>query len=57
LTLGIILLEGSAGLLFKGDGKVGRLKSWDYKNIPSHIKHGVELTDPAHGNSLVVNPL
>ncbi len=42
----VILLKGSAGLLFEGDEKVVRLKSGDYINIPSHTKHRVEWTDP-----------
>jgi len=42
----VILLKGSAGLLFEGDEKVLVLKSGDYINIPSHTKHRVEWTDP-----------
>jgi len=42
----VILLKGSAGLLFEGDEKAVRLKSGDYINIPSHTKHRVEWTDP-----------
>lgn len=42
----IILLKGSAGLLFEGDEKVVVLRSGDYINIPLHSKHRVEWTDP-----------
>lgn len=42
----VILLKGSAGLLFEEDGKVVILKPGDYINIPSHTKHRVEWTDP-----------
>ena len=42
----VLLLRGSAGLLFKGDEKVVVLRPGDYINIPSHIKHRVEWTDP-----------
>ena len=41
----VILLKGSAGLLFEEDGKVVILKPGDYINIPSHTKHRVEWTD------------
>jgi len=42
----VILLKGSAGLLFEGDEKAVVLRSGDYINIPSHTKHRVEWTDP-----------
>ena len=42
----VILLKGSAGLLFEGHEKVVVLKPGDYINIPSHTKHRVEWTDP-----------
>lgn len=42
----VILLRGSAGLLFEGHKKVVVLKSGDYINIPSHVRHRVEWTDP-----------
>ena len=42
----IILLKGSAGLLFEGDEKAVVLRPGDYINIPSHTKHRVEWTDP-----------
>jgi cupin 2 domain-containing protein len=42
----VILLKGSAGLLFEGHEKVVVLRSGDYINIPSHTKHRVEWTEP-----------
>ncbi len=42
----VILLKGSAGLLFEGDEKAVVLRPGDYINIPSHTKHRVEWTDP-----------
>ena len=42
----VILLKGSAGLLFEGHEKVVVLRPGDYINIPSHTKHRVEWTDP-----------
>ena len=42
----IILLKGTAGLLFEGHEKAVILRSGDYINIPSHRKHRVEWTDP-----------
>jgi len=41
----VILLKGSARLLFEGDNKVIVLNRGDYINIPSHTKHRVEWTD------------
>lgn len=42
----VILLKGSAGLLFAGDDKAVVLRPGDYIHIPSHTKHRVEWTDP-----------
>lgn len=42
----VILLKGSAGLLFEGDDKAVVLTPGDYILIPSHTKHRVEWTDP-----------
>ena len=42
----VIMLKGSAGLLFAGDETVLVLRSGDYIHIPSHTKHRVEWTDP-----------
>ena len=41
----VILLKGSAGLLFENNKKV-IMKQGDYINIPAHQKHRVEWTDP-----------
>ena len=42
----VILLKGSAGLLFEGDEKAVVLRPGSYINIPAHTKHRVEWTDP-----------
>jgi len=42
----VILLKGSAELLFEEHQKVVVLGPGDYINIPSHTKHRVEWTDP-----------
>jgi len=42
----VLLLKGSAGLLFEGTDDVLTLKPGDYVNIPAHLKHRVEWTDP-----------
>jgi cupin 2 domain-containing protein len=42
----VILLQGSAGILFEGDTEVLVLQPGDYLNIPAHMKHRVEWTDP-----------
>lgn len=40
----VIILQGSARLLFDGDEDAVFLKQGDYVNIPAHIKHRVEWT-------------
>ncbi|MFQ5687585.1 MAG: cupin domain-containing protein, partial [Candidatus Scalindua sp.] len=42
----VILLKGSAGLIFEDNHKVITMKPGDYVNIPAHKKHRVERTDP-----------
>jgi cupin 2 domain-containing protein len=42
----VILLKGSAGLLFEGNDTIIELTPGDYINIPAHLKHRVEWTDP-----------
>ncbi len=42
----VILLKGTAGLLFYGDSNIIQLNPGDYTHIPSHKKHRVEWTDP-----------
>ncbi|HEX3034762.1 MAG TPA: cupin domain-containing protein [Thermodesulfobacteriota bacterium] len=41
----VILLSGSAGLLFEGDKKVYVMKPGDHVHIPAHRRHRVEWTD------------
>ena len=41
----LILLRGSAGLLFEGNENTIELKPGDYINIPANRKHRVEWTD------------
>ena len=41
----LILLRGSAGLLFEGNDNIIELKPGDYINIPANRKHRVEWTD------------
>jgi len=42
----VILLSGSAGLLFDGDVASRILKPGDYVMIPAGCRHRVEWTDP-----------
>ena len=42
----VILLRGSAGLLFEGEAQPHRLQAGDYVNIPAHRRHRVEWTAP-----------
>jgi len=44
----VILLEGSAGLLFEGRDKPIVMNPGDYINIPAHARHRVEWTDPSN---------
>jgi cupin 2 domain-containing protein len=41
----VILLRGSAGLLFESNNEEIIIKSGDYINIPAHQKHRIEWTD------------
>lgn len=41
----VILLSGSAGLLFEGEQTLHLLKPGDYLYIPAHQRHRVEWTD------------
>ena len=41
----VILLKGSAGLLFEGEDNPITLHPGDYILIPAHMKHRVEWTD------------
>jgi cupin 2 domain-containing protein len=40
----VILLKGSASILFDGESKATELTEGDYINIPAHKKHKVERT-------------
>jgi len=42
----VILLKGSAGLIFEGNNEVVAMKPGDYINVPAHHKHRVEWTNP-----------
>ena len=44
----VILLSGSAGLLFEGDEEMCVMNPGDYVYIPAHQRHRVEWTDPNH---------
>jgi cupin 2 domain-containing protein len=41
----VILLSGSAGLLFEGNEEVLVMRPGDYVHIPAHRRHQVEWTD------------
>jgi len=41
----VILLQGSAGLLFEGSDNLINLQPGDYLHIPANAKHRVEWTD------------
>ena len=42
----VVLLSGSAGLLFEGEEEGSTLHPGDYIHIPAHQRHRVEWTDP-----------
>ena len=42
----VVLLRGSAGLLFEGEPAVRVLSPGDHLLIPAHRRHRVEWTDP-----------
>jgi cupin 2 domain-containing protein len=44
----VILLTGSAKLLFEGEASARTLRPGDYVDIPAHTRHRVEWTDTAH---------
>lgn len=41
----VIVLSGSAGLLFEGEEQPRTLVAGDYLEIPAHVRHRVEWTD------------
>jgi len=40
----VVLLTGSAGLLFEGETTVREIKPGDWLHIPAHVRHRVEWT-------------
>src|SRR5215831_4713595 len=40
----VVLLTGSAGLVFEGETMVRELKPGDWLHIPAHVRHRVEWT-------------
>ncbi len=42
----VMVLEGSAGLRFGGEEEILVLKPGDWVDIPAHVRHRVEWTDP-----------
>ncbi len=42
----VLVLKGSAGLLFEGNNNTIIMKTGDFINIPAHKKHRVEWTNP-----------
>ncbi len=43
----VVLLSGSAGLLFAGEAQIRVLRPGDYLLIPARCRHRVQWTDPA----------
>lgn len=41
----VVLLQGSAGLMFEGGPEIAVMRPGDHLFIPSHKKHRVEWTD------------
>jgi cupin 2 domain-containing protein len=42
----VLLIKGKAGLVIEGQKETIVLQDGDYINIPAHLKHRVEWTDP-----------
>jgi len=42
----VIVLRGSAALLFEGEGEPRHLQLGDYVHIPAHARHRVVWTEP-----------
>ena len=42
----VLLLEGMAALRFEGEDELNVLKPGDWVDIPAHVRHRVEWTDP-----------
>jgi cupin 2 domain-containing protein len=43
----VVVLAGSAGLLFEGEAEPRRLERGSYVHIPAHVRHRVAWTDPS----------
>ena len=43
----VVVLEGSAGLLFEGEPAPRTMRPGDWVCIPAHVRHRVEWTDAA----------
>lgn len=43
----VMVVQGSAELLFEGEKEARSMKQGDFVEIPSHCRHRVEWTDPA----------
>jgi cupin 2 domain-containing protein len=41
----VVVLQGSAGLLFEGEGAPRHLKRGDFVHIAAHVRHRVEWTE------------
>jgi len=41
----VVVLTGSAGLLFEGETKIHTMRPGDYIHIPAHKRHRMEWTD------------
>jgi cupin 2 domain-containing protein len=42
----VIVLSGAAGLLVEGEERPRTLQPGDYLELPAHVRHRVEWTDP-----------
>jgi cupin 2 domain-containing protein len=42
----VLLIQGSAKLMFEADEKIWYMQPGDYMEIPAHCRHRVEWTDP-----------
>ena len=43
----VFMVRGSAGLKIENQDAIVVMKAGDYLNLPTHVKHRVEWTDPA----------
>lgn len=41
----VVVLAGTAGVLFEGEASVRELRAGDHVTIPAHVRHRVEWTD------------